>query len=250
VHFESLHDYATKAMEGGRMITQGVNLSELSRLFDSQDLAATMRKRYMTTLSEADPAISRLWQVVQELEKTTDVLLIVASDHGEEFLEHGGFFHMGTLYQELVRVPLLVYTTGQTHKVIDTPVGLYRIAPSILKFLGFQGNFVADLDLRREPLNEFEIFGNYSVSEQVEQQNYMVVKNNTKLIYDLAHGQIELYDLKSDPGEHRNIFGDPKYRDIQQQLMVEMEAMLFYMSYGDLELLRVKDAAAAKGPGK
>jgi hypothetical protein len=177
VHFESLHDYATQSMEGGRMIQQGVNLSELSRLFDSQDLASTMRARYMAALGSADPAINRLWRAIKDLEKTTDVLLIVAADHGEEFLEHGGFFHMGTLYQELVRVPLLVYATGVSHRIVDTPVGLYRIPPTLLRFLGFQGNFVSDLDLRREPLKEFEIFGNFSILEQAEQQYYMVVKN-------------------------------------------------------------------------
>jgi arylsulfatase A-like enzyme len=73
-------------------------------------------------------------------------ILILSSDHGEEFRDRhpgdpGGWFHARTLYEELIRVPLLVSLPGRRFagKVVDEPVGLIDLVPTILDVLGIDG---------------------------------------------------------------------------------------------------------------
>ena len=66
-------------------------------------LATRDREAYRRTLREVDRSLGILRDEIG-----TDPLWILTSDHGEEFGDHGGFFHGFTLYDEVTRVPLLV----------------------------------------------------------------------------------------------------------------------------------------------
>lgn len=63
-------------------------------------------------------------------------LLIVTSDHGEEFGEHGGAIHSRTCYGEVTRVPLIVRIPGESPQRIQARVALLDIAPTLLELLG------------------------------------------------------------------------------------------------------------------
>lgn len=71
----------------------------------------------------------RLWQL---LERT---LVVVVSDHGEELWDHGGFEHGHSLYQELLRIPLIIAGAGLPPATIDARVSLLDLAPTILGWL-------------------------------------------------------------------------------------------------------------------
>ncbi|MBK5254467.1 MAG: sulfatase [Vicinamibacteria bacterium] len=62
-------------------------------------------------------------------------LMVVTSDHGEEFLEHGSWEHQKTLYEEVIRVPLIVAGPGVSSRHETQPVNLLDLAPTILDFL-------------------------------------------------------------------------------------------------------------------
>jgi arylsulfatase A-like enzyme len=68
------------------------------------------------------------------LERNTLVLL--TSDHGEEFLEHGSWEHQKTLYEEVVRIPLIVAGGGVAPRVEKAPTSLLDVAPTILAWAG------------------------------------------------------------------------------------------------------------------
>jgi arylsulfatase A-like enzyme len=237
VHFEELHDYATDSMEGGRMIKEGVNVSELVRLLQMDSLVAGMKKRYHSALEKIDLALAPLWNEVREIERDADVMLVVVSDHGEEFHEHGGLFHMGTLYQELVRVPLLVYRTRSTPRIEPMPVGINRLPATMLQFLGYQGEYVRTMDLTAQPVEPFEVFSYFSISEQTERRSFMILHEDLKLVYHPFYGHLELYDLARDPGERRNVIADSRYHAARPALLQKMDRLLFYMNYGDNALV-------------
>src|SRR5205814_1831813 len=69
-----------------------------------------------------------------------NALVIVTSDHGEEFGEHGGMIHRDTLYEELLHVPLIAVGSGGVRLrrgVVETAlVGAVSIAPTILSIAG------------------------------------------------------------------------------------------------------------------
>ncbi len=72
------------------------------------------------------------------LEKNTCVIL--TADHGEEFLEHGGWLHGRTLFEEVILVPLIFRWPGRisSGRQINEPVSLVDIMPTVLGLLGIK----------------------------------------------------------------------------------------------------------------
>ena len=70
------------------------------------------------------------------LDKT---IIVITSDHGEEFKEHGGLLHGETLYEEMVKVPLIIYLPGKkSGKRISSQVSIIDIMPTILGKIGIK----------------------------------------------------------------------------------------------------------------
>lgn len=244
VHFESLHDSFTQLMEGDRIRSQGLNLSELARLWDMPKMVGLMKERYLTTLADVDRAMGVLWDGIQRAEADADVLLVITSDHGEEFYDHGGLFHMGTLHEELVRVPLMLYQTGGEPGRDSLPVGLYRLPGTVLKWLGYGGTFLDEMDLLRTPPAPYDVFGYFAFGGDWERRTFMVLDEGHKLTYDTGQGRLELYNLADDPHENHNLAGDAPQRAVQERLMAKMDTTMFYMNYGDMEYARRLQARA------
>jgi arylsulfatase A-like enzyme len=97
----------------------------------------------LTTLYDAetyftDRELGRLLDALRERELYEDTLVIVTSDHGEAFGEHDGFGHYKALYEELVRVPLVIHVPGQQSRTVDSQVGLTDLAPTVLDYVGLE----------------------------------------------------------------------------------------------------------------
>jgi phosphoglycerol transferase MdoB-like AlkP superfamily enzyme len=83
---------------------------------------------YDAKLRYADEELGRLLAAVPR-----NTIVIITADHGEEFGEHGGTQHGKTLYDEVLRVPLLIRWPGQEPRVETGLVGLDRMAPALLE---------------------------------------------------------------------------------------------------------------------
>ena len=88
--------------------------------------------------SEINYCDARLRELFQRLPGIADCLVIVTADHGEEFEEHGGLGHGTTLYDELVRVPLILRPPGGRAEPIvhERPASLVDILPTLLDAAG------------------------------------------------------------------------------------------------------------------
>ena len=82
-----------------------------------------------------DNEIGRLMAHLEDRGVLRNTLMVVTSDHGEEFLEHGSWEHQKTLYEEVIRVPLIVAGPGVAPRRETQPVSLLDVAPTILDFL-------------------------------------------------------------------------------------------------------------------
>ena len=83
-----------------------------------------------------DSLVGELFEYLkQEAPKT---ILVVTSDHGEEFYEHGGFEHAHTLYNELLRVPLVLWGPGVPSGDVGGPTDSLDILPTLLRILGIR----------------------------------------------------------------------------------------------------------------
>src|SRR6185295_2326497 len=83
-----------------------------------------------------DDHVGRILDHLQGRGLEASTLVLMTSDHGEEFLEHGSWEHQKTLYEEVVRVPLMLRGPGVTARREPSPTTLLDVAPTILAWAG------------------------------------------------------------------------------------------------------------------
>jgi arylsulfatase A-like enzyme len=103
---------------------------------DAEELAH-IEGMYDAEIAYVDNRIYALLHRLETLALAGDLLLVVASDHGEELYEHGGFGHTRTLFEELVRCPLVIVWQGHIPAGVRvrTPVENVDIVPTILDLI-------------------------------------------------------------------------------------------------------------------
>jgi len=163
-----------------------------------------------------DSKIDQLLEVIAGRFPNTVVLL--TSDHGEEFLEHGSLFHARTLYDEVLHVPLVVAGPGVKPGVrITTLTSLLDVVPTVLALTGqpptddVQGRSLAGFLTGADPGatadNRTLDLQNSGPFGQIAQRG--VRTEHAKLIRDDLHGRTESFDLARDPGERHPVPAEP-----------------------------------------
>lgn len=160
-----------------------------------------------------DDRLGELFAALREMGIYDDALVLVTSDHGEEFREHGLFLHSQT-YDETTGVPLLVKLPGgeAAGTVVEGLVESVDIAPTVLDVLGIevppglQGKSLLPLVRGDGPGREAVLS-----QDKLQRTRYSLRTDRYKLIHDFDSGQTELYDLAADPGESRDLMaaGEP-----------------------------------------
>jgi arylsulfatase A-like enzyme len=84
----------------------------------------------------ADAQLGRLFDLLGSLDLWDEIAVVVFSDHGEEFWDHGSVSHSHTLFQELIHVPLIFRAPALSPRRIPSVVPLLDIAPTLLDLLG------------------------------------------------------------------------------------------------------------------
>jgi arylsulfatase A-like enzyme len=156
-------------------------------------------------------------------------IIILMSDHGEEFMEHGGVDHGATLYQEQLHVAMMIRFPGYGRRQdIRTPVRTIDLFPTVFDTLGLQGPSNVDgrslLPLLRGEKLDIPVMAETDYRLFVHHR--MRREGKYKLILDLLDGKRELYDLQADPGETRDLSsGDPRRTyEMEQALRKWMDA--------------------------
>jgi arylsulfatase A-like enzyme len=141
-------------------------------------------------------------------------IIVLFSDHGEEFMDHDGLDHGATLYQEQLHVAMMIRFPGYGRRQdIQTPVRTLDIFPTLFDALGLQGPATVDgkslLPLLRGQKEASPVFAETDYRLFVHQR--MIREGKYKLILDLLDGKRELYDLAADPTEQKNLSStDPR----------------------------------------
>jgi len=135
----------------------------------------------------------------------------VTSDHGEAFGEHGTFQHTKTIYEELVRVPLLVWGAGVRPQKVDEPVTLVDLNPTICDIFGVPWSE----DITGETLVPILRGAKPNLSRPILAEGRLrraLYAGDLKVIADLRRSTVEAYDLSVDPGELDNLFDRERAR--------------------------------------
>lgn len=182
-----------------------------------------MRELYQARVERMDRMIGRLVEGLQEQGLHGNTLVAITADHGEMFGEHGSFTHGPKLYDELLRVPLILTGAGAGRgETVTAQSSLIDLAPTLLDLLdvetppAFQGR-----SFRRLIESEDREDGDPAISAVTHAggrkrrgtalEVYRIVScrhQGWKYIFDEEGGREEFYDLENDPGETVNLIAD------------------------------------------
>lgn len=163
---------------------------------------AHLRARYDDGVTWVDRGLGALFDELRAAGLLDSTLVVVTADHGEAFLEHGRLGHGDTLYDELLRVPLIARAPGLAARRIDEPVGLVDVAPTILDWLGApplpaaQGRSLLPL------LRGGRIKDNPLVAQG---RRFDALRSGRWKLIAREGAAEQLYDLVADPGETVNV---------------------------------------------
>ena len=186
---------------------------------DSRNLAL-----YDGEIRFADDHLKKILDELDELGISDRTLVIVTSDHGEAFGEHGDRLHGHTIYQHQVRIPLILSGPGVPRgRTVAAAVRSIDIAPTILEILGIRSvpksegvSLLPLIEGESEiPSSEFvfieeRTWGNVYVLKGIIRNSRwkLILTEKSKFLEEGEEGKFELYDLAADPEELKDLIGE------------------------------------------
>lgn len=169
---------------------------------------------YDACLRYGDWAVGEICRLVQDSGRWDNTILVVTSDHGEAFGEHGFTGHAASIHEEAARVPLLIRLPGGTSATrIHALTQSIDLLPTLIDLLGIrcpmetmQGRSLAPLIHGRSGrVNEY-VFTRARGPEG--RHKYAIRSEDYALLLFRNETWRELYDMSDDPGQRRNIIGE------------------------------------------
>ncbi len=164
-----------------------------------------LQAMYDGEIRYTDDVLRRLFGELEALGFLDNCLVIITSDHGEEFADHGGLLHRVSLFEELLHVPLILFGAGVPPGIVDDRiVSSIDITPTILAAARLEKTeIMAGKDLlasqEESASHEDIVFSQYS------DILYSARTRRWKLIESRRGRRLRLYDLLEDPEEKRNL---------------------------------------------
>jgi arylsulfatase A-like enzyme len=194
--------------------------AELERLYrkeglDAPGVAHRVRQLYDAEIRATDAALGELLDGLDERGLLDDAVVAVTSDHGEAFREHGTTEHGWNFYPEVYAVPLVIRAPGRlpAGERVAAQVRSIDLTPSLLALAGlplpsgFEGESL--LAAGSAPLRDRVAIGAIGLNGYLPDRDYVAVVSADRLyIRERRSGEVELYDLTSDPGALHDLGGD------------------------------------------
>ena len=211
--------------------------ADYPKIFDA------VKKGYEGALKKIDLSIKKLIRILEVEGVLKNTLIIIASDHGDSFNEHGEIYnqierryeHGHFLYDNIIKTFTIFYNESYIKPcTIDQQIRTIDILPTILEMWSIRpttidGCSLSDLLTSSPPYNfpkhaYTEIFRN----DQVEPEHKRSLRTNVfKLIIDYKNNIHEFYHLKKDPQEMKNIYYNKNYRD---QILIFQNELKHFLS--------------------
>lgn len=179
----------------GVLSAQGFSLRDVERLSDLYDAEVLCSDHYL----------NELFRQLRDLGVYENTLIVVTADHGEAFLEHDTLEHSETLYQELLRVPLIMRGPGiAAGREIAHLVELVDVAPTILEAAGLPVTTpMSGTSLYKVISDREAITDDVGLAFLPPKEMYALRLGSLKFI--VSPERTELYDLATDPHEQTDL---------------------------------------------
>lgn len=222
------------------------NVNDKGEQLTGEDLRR-IETLYDGEISYTDSYLGKFLDFVKRLNLDKNTIIILTSDHGEEFGEHGAWGkHADTLYNELIRVPLIIKTPFLKPTINNSTFSTIDLAPSILEFLGlpkqkgYKGVSILDSKKKRpvffELANTQMVFRSgvskyYDVAVDIDpsvrlihnigKQKIGVLFDGWKLIVNFDLKNEELYNINMDYSEKINLINKEKKKAYELRILLK-----------------------------
>lgn len=168
-------------------------------------------------------------QVIDALKKTgqyDDTMIIYSADHGELMRAHGAW-EKSSMYEDSVRIPMIVKLPGVSGNRVKEPVSLIDVFPTINQFLGleeqqqFQGHSMIDAVKGETDRETYPVFTESHANGRIT-GTFALRYESWKYIHYDGYGEL-LFELEQDPEELHNLADLPEYAEMKLRLKSMME---------------------------
>jgi len=202
---------------------------------DVVDYGASEPDLYDAEIKWTDQELGRLFTELARLPSYERTIIVLTSDHGDSMGEHTVPLgtHGTALYRELQHVPMIFYIPDNRPRIIHGAVSNLDIVPTIAALCGID---VHDLSFEGKSLVPQLFYDGTEDRDRIvfaetnaPHKQRAAISERWKLIYYFANNLYELYDLQSDPWEHKNLAPDnpPALATMKQALQGWMDRVMY-----------------------
>ncbi|MBG88844.1 MAG: sulfatase [Verrucomicrobiales bacterium] len=217
--------------EEGRLAKAGVNFQSTAKSRTSKK-ARTDLAKYWAMIELIDDHVGRMVEALEESGQRDNTVIIFTSDHGHMIGDHGLTAKGCRFYEGLVRVPLIMSCPGRFKKGIksDALVELTDLTPTLLELAGrsvpeaMHGKSLLPILTGSANPDDHREFVRCTYTETLQgapSWGTMIRDRRYKLCNYHGTGLGQLFDMKEDPNEHRNLWDSPAHAEIKAKLMVK-----------------------------
>lgn len=196
----------------------------------------TFYRRYTETLLGLDENIGRVLDFVDASDLKDSTIVIYMSDNGFSFGEHG-LIDKRHMYEESIRVPMIVYAPGlvKAGSSTDHMIQNIDLAPTILALAGLPApnemdgrSFLPILEAKHVEWRDEILYEYYWEWNYPQTPTVLGLRGNQYkyIFYQGLWDQDEFFDLQNDPMETRNLIADPAFREKAQEYRTRLFRIL------------------------
>jgi glucan phosphoethanolaminetransferase (alkaline phosphatase superfamily) len=190
--------------------------NDLYKKEDGIDFGDRPKDLYDNNLSYLDRSFSRFVRWLKENGIYNRTVILFTSDHGEQFWEHGASLHGHTVYEEEIRIPLILVTHRGAKRFEDVPVIAADMAPTMAELAGYSINPPYEdphMGISLLPLiqgnNRQQFLKRDVVGRASFKRRYFLYRNwEWKLVYLAELDLLQLFNVVKDPLEKQNLIAE------------------------------------------
>lgn len=202
------------------------DISAIKTPYVNEASVRRMRKHYYANVTQIDESVGRIIGVLKEKGIYENALILFTSDHGDHLLDHD-LIYKGDLYDTVVNIPLLVKPPGGGNgRACAALVSQLDAVQYLLQSAGVEAGDLAGKNLGPLLTGEVTAIREYAYAQEGSSKSLrpepevltMIRSLDWKLIRFPDPNKGMLFDLRSDPGETRNLWDDPGAREARMRL--------------------------------
>lgn len=225
-----------------------------ARRFGIDEEPGKLAFRYRAVARSIDAEFGRLLRGLEERKRLDKTIILFVSDHGEAMGRDGFWMHSVFLWEELIRVPLVLHVPGVAPKRVDDKVSLVDVAPTLGRFFdptlngrGFHGQDLLGYALAEPPKRRFPLLVVGASKDVLVRVGFVDPASQYKLVLSLEAALPELYDLNGDDPDELNLAFSKTAR-VQKGLEFLARSPIFPRTNDDFEMRDTREQKAASLP--